>query len=59
MTIEWEEQFSLTMIQALTREVSEHTPLLLNSDEPSHMATEPMFKSELGWLLRDGFVETV
>jgi hypothetical protein len=33
--------------------------LLLNSSEPSFIATQPMFKFELGCLLRDGFVEMV
>jgi hypothetical protein len=49
----------LTTVRALTRDVSDHTPLLLNSSEPSLMATQPMFKFELGWLLRDGFMEMV
>jgi hypothetical protein len=59
ITTEWEEKFPLSMVQALTREVSGHTPLLLNSGEPSHIATSPMFKFELGWLLRDGFMDMV
>jgi hypothetical protein len=56
---EWEEKFSLTMVRALTREVSDHTPLLLNSGESSLMATQPIFKFELGWLLQDGFMKMV
>jgi hypothetical protein len=59
VTMEWEEKFPLSTVQALTREVSDHTPLLLNSREPSQLATQPMFKFELGWLLRDGFMEMV
>jgi hypothetical protein len=59
MTMEWDEKFPLSTVQALTREVSDYTPLLLNSGESSHMATQPMFKFELGWLLRDGFIEMV
>jgi hypothetical protein len=59
MTTKWEEKFPLSMVQALTREMSDHTPLLLNSGEPSQVATQPMFKFELGWLLRDGFKEMV
>jgi hypothetical protein len=59
MTTEWEEKFPLSIVQALTWEISDHTPLLLNSGESSHMATQPMFKFELGWLLREGFTETV
>jgi hypothetical protein len=57
ITMEWEEKYPLTTVQALTREVSDHTPLLLNSGEASSMATQPLFKFELGWLLRDGFME--
>jgi hypothetical protein len=59
MTTEWKEKFSLFTVQTLTREASHHTPLLLNSGESSHMATQPIFKFELGWLLRDGFTEMV
>jgi hypothetical protein len=59
MTTEWEEKFPLYTVQALTREASDHAPLLLNSGESSHMATQPMFKFKLGWLLRDVFIEMV
>jgi hypothetical protein len=47
------------MVRGLTREVSNHTPMLLNSNESSFMATQPMFKFELVWLLQDSFMETV
>jgi hypothetical protein len=56
VTTEWE-KFPLTTVHAFTRQVSDHTPLLINSGEPSLMATHPMFKFELGWFLRDGFME--
>jgi hypothetical protein len=58
ITTGWE-KFPLTTIRALTREVSDHTPLLLNFRESTLMATQPMFKFELGWLIRDGFMEMV
>jgi exonuclease III len=48
ITTKWEEKYPLTTVHALTREVSDHTPLLLNSGESSFMATQPMFKFELG-----------
>jgi endonuclease/exonuclease/phosphatase family metal-dependent hydrolase len=38
ITTEWEEKFPLTMVRVLTREVSDHTPLLLNFRESSVMA---------------------
>jgi hypothetical protein len=59
ITTEWEEKYPSTTVHALTREVSDHTPLLLSSGESSCTSTQPMFKFELGWLLRDGFMETV
>jgi exonuclease III len=59
VTTEREEKFPLTMVHAITREVSDHTPLLLNFGELALMATQPMFKFKLGWLLRDGFIKMV
>jgi hypothetical protein len=44
---------------ALSRDVSDHTPLLLNSSDSSLMATQPMFRFELGWLFREGFMKIV
>jgi hypothetical protein len=55
--MKWEEKFPLSMVHALTREVFDHMPLLLNSGESSHLATQPMFKFELGWLLRGDFMD--
>jgi hypothetical protein len=46
-------------VWALTRDVLDHTPLLLNSGDSSLMATQPMFRFELGWLFREGFMEIV
>jgi exonuclease III len=59
MTTEWEEKFPLTTVRALTRGLSDHTPLLLNSGEPSSTGTRPLFKFEIGWLLREGFIELI
>jgi hypothetical protein len=54
ITTEWEEKYPMSTVQALTRGLSDHTPLLLNSGESSSTDTQPIFKFELGWLLRDG-----
>ena len=56
---DWESKFPRTTIQALTREISDHTPLFLNTGDPSTSTCPPMFKFELGWLLRDGFMDMV
>ena len=52
-------QFPKTVVQALTREISNHTPLLLNTGEGALPNNSHMFKFELGWLLRNGFHEMV
>jgi hypothetical protein len=59
VSTEWEEKFPLSTIRALTREVSDHTPVLLNTGEPINAQTQSMFKFELGWLLRDGFIDMI
>ena len=51
----WEQKFPLASVHALTREISDHTPFLLDSGEPSHRGNVLNFKFELGWLTRDGF----
>jgi hypothetical protein len=44
---------------ALPRAISDYTPLILDTSKPSSSNTPPMFKFELGWLLRDSFLEMV
>ena len=46
------------MVHALNREISDHTPLLMNTGNSS-VTYQPQFTFELGWLLREGFVEMV
>jgi hypothetical protein len=52
---EWEAKFPRSTVQALSREFSDHTPLLLDTGSGTHGCKQPLFKFELGWLLRDGF----
>lgn len=44
---------------ALTRDLSDHTPLLLNTGETRTCNQIQPFKFELGWLLRDDFFDIV
>jgi hypothetical protein len=55
VTTDWVQKFSLASVQALTREISDHTPLLLDAGTPSHRGNARNFQFELGWLTRDGF----
>jgi hypothetical protein len=59
ITTEWEEKIPLSTVRALTRKISDHTPLLLNIGDPSNVHSQLMFKFELGWLLRDGFMDMI
>jgi hypothetical protein len=47
------------IVHTLTRDISDHTPLLLDTGMPSQLNKPNMFKFELGWLLKDGFYELV
>jgi hypothetical protein len=55
---EWEEKYPRAAVLALSRNISDHTPLLLSTGIRS-VQTIPPFKFELGWFFRDGFVDMV
>jgi hypothetical protein len=57
--IEWELKFPLSTVLALTRDILNHNPLLLDTGQNHAGSNYNLFKFELGWLLRDGFVEMV
>jgi endonuclease/exonuclease/phosphatase family metal-dependent hydrolase len=51
MSTKWELQHPLSTVLAMSREISDHTPLLLDTGNTSLSHNQPMFKFELGWLL--------
>jgi len=55
VSTDWEQKFPLSTVEALTREISDHTPFLLDTNQVSHIGNTPLFKFELGWLAKDGF----
>jgi hypothetical protein len=59
ISTEWELNNPLLMVVALPRVIFDHIPLLIDSGQPSLSNNVPMFKFELGWLLRDGFMDMV
>ena len=56
---EWEQHFSKTTVVALSREISDHTPLFLDTGEDRGNNKQPQFKFEPGWLMREGFFDLV
>jgi hypothetical protein len=59
MTTEWEQKFPLCNVITLSRDISNHAPLLLDTGRRTSTGSQHRFKSELGWLLRDGFNDMV
>jgi hypothetical protein len=59
VSMKWEQHYPLATVEALNREISDHTPLLLSTGEKSRPKKQPPFKIELGWLLKEGFFELV
>ena len=55
MTTECEFKYPLVTVHALDRGVSDHTPLLLDTREPSYRGIAKQFKMELSWLAREDF----
>jgi hypothetical protein len=54
ISTEWELTHPLSTVVALPRAISDHTPLLIDSAQPSSSNNIPIFKFELGWLYGDG-----
>ena len=53
----WEEKYPLTILQAFASEISDHTPLFLDTGETqNHKYT---FRYENAWTLREGFKKLV
>lgn len=59
MSTEWEQKYSLSSVQTLNHDISDHTPLLLNTKDKQTSCNHQTFKFELGWLLRDGFLDMI
>jgi hypothetical protein len=58
-SIEWEQNFLLANVIALSRDILDHTPLLIITSRTPSSGYQPLLKFELGWLLRDGFANMV
>ena len=59
VSTKWEDKFPLATVQTRDRNISDHTPLILNTGSSTHQNKQPTFKFERGWLIRDGFFDMV
>jgi predicted secreted Zn-dependent protease len=55
----WEHNYPLSTVDPRDRNISDHTPLILNTGASTHQNRQPTFKFEMGWLTRDGFFDMV
>jgi endonuclease/exonuclease/phosphatase family metal-dependent hydrolase len=56
LSTDWKLKYPKVSVHALTREISGHSPLLLDSEQPPKQNNANMFKFELSWLLKEGFM---
>ena len=57
--VEWQQKFSLVTVLALSRAISYHTPLLVDSGEATHVGNKNTFSFELAWFEREGFLDLI
>ena len=48
-SVEWEQKYPLVLVHAMQISISDHTPLLVDSGEATHVANKNAFSFELGW----------
>ena len=58
-SVDWEQKFPLVTVQALSRGISDHTPLFVDSSEATHLGNKNSFSFELSWFEREGFFDLV
>ena len=58
-SVEWEQKYPLVSVHAMQRAISDHTPLLLDSGEATHVANKNIFSFEQSWFEREGFMEMI
>ena len=58
-SVDWEQKFPLVTVQALSRGISDHTPLLVDSGEATHVGNKNTFSFELAWFEREGFLDLI
>jgi endonuclease/exonuclease/phosphatase family metal-dependent hydrolase len=59
VSTEWTYNYPLPTVESKDRNISDHTPLILNTGASTHQNRQPTFKFEREWLIRDGFFDMV
>ena len=48
-SVEWEQKYPLVSVHAMQRAISDHTPLLVDPGEATHVTNKNAFSFKLGW----------
>src|SRR4051812_24256479 len=58
-SVEWEQKYPLVSVYAMQRAISDHTPLLVDSGDATHIGNKRNFCFELGWFEKENFMEII
>ena len=58
-SVEWEQKYPLVSVHAMQMAISDHTPLLVDSGDPTHVGNKDTFSFELSWFDREGFLDLI
>src|SRR3989337_356352 len=58
-SVEWEQKYPLVSVQAMQRAISDHTPLLVDSGDATHIGNKNTFSFELSWFEKDNFIAII
>ena len=58
-SVEWEQRYPLVSVHAMQRAISDHTPLLLDSSEATHIGNKNLFSFELSWFEKKNFLDII
>jgi hypothetical protein len=59
VSTDWGDKFPIATVETRDMDLSNHTPLVLNTGASTHNNKQPLFIFERGWLLREGFFDMV
>ena len=58
-SIEWEQKYPLVSVHAMQRAISDHTPLLVDLGDATHIVNKNTFSFELSWFEKENFLDII
>ena len=57
--VEWEQKYPLVSVHATQRAISDHTPLLIDSGDATHIGNKNTFSFEFSWFEKENFMAII